>query len=264
MVQRTQRSTSVSPGGLAPVRRPRLRPLAALALSTAAALAGAAALSARLVFLAPERAGGLVRVDQVIELGVLVAGATIAWWLAAGLAAATVCATARGLGGRWAAGERFVARHAPVVVGRALALAIGAGVGLASGVIPAGAEPADPPADLGWVATQAGDGGAGAQTPLSGASGAPQGAPPGAAHVAPPGAASVAPPGATGSVTVRPGDSLWAIAADHLPADASATDIAAEWPRWYESSRAVVGGDPDHIQPGQSLTAPPADSGGPS
>ncbi|MEO7981021.1 MAG: hypothetical protein ABI807_09045 [Sporichthyaceae bacterium] len=58
-------------------------------------------------------------------------------------------------------------------------------------------------------------------------------------------------------VVVRRGDSLWEIAARHLGADAGPAEVAAEWPRWYAANRAVIGGDPDLLRPGQRL-APPA------
>ena len=58
------------------------------------------------------------------------------------------------------------------------------------------------------------------------------------------------------SVRVRPGDSLWLIAAHRLGRGADAADIAASWPRWYAANRAVIGDNPDLIRPGQLLTAP--------
>ena len=58
------------------------------------------------------------------------------------------------------------------------------------------------------------------------------------------------------SYVVRAGDSLWAVAARHLRPGAGAADIAAEWPRWYEANRDVVGADPGLIHPGQRLQAP--------
>src|SRR5690606_468961 len=58
------------------------------------------------------------------------------------------------------------------------------------------------------------------------------------------------------SYEVRPGDSLWTVAATHLGPGARDADIAAEWPRWYTTNRAVVGADPDLIHPGQVLRAP--------
>jgi len=57
-------------------------------------------------------------------------------------------------------------------------------------------------------------------------------------------------------VTVRPGDTLWSIAAEHLPASADVGDIAAAWPAWYEANVDVVGTDPDLIHPGQELVPP--------
>ncbi|HEY5518804.1 MAG TPA: LysM peptidoglycan-binding domain-containing protein [Cellulomonas sp.] len=218
------------------------RPPAVLALSATAALISATTLSVRLVSLAPDRVAGLTRVDDVIELAVLAAGALVAWWLTAGLAAAAGCACARALGRRWSTGERLVARYAPAIVRRGLALAVGTGIGLVSTVVPAGAQPMDPPADLGWVSTQA-VAPAAAITP---------------ATTAPPVDPGDPAPDPAGQVTVQPGDSLWKIAADHLSAGATATDIATAWPRWYETNRAVVGDDPNRIRPGQVLTPPVA------
>ena len=57
-------------------------------------------------------------------------------------------------------------------------------------------------------------------------------------------------------VVVRRGDTLWDIAARHLGPDASAADIAAEWPRWYVANRSLVGPDPGLIRPGQRLRPP--------
>lgn len=241
MIHSDRRITTASPTGSA--RRTGALPVAVLAASAAAALASAAALSARLVSIAPDRAADLTRVEEVVELGVLAAGAAIGWWLTAGLAAAAACASARVLGRRWAAGERFVAQHAPGIVRRGLALAVGAGVGVVSAVVPAGAQSTQPPADLGWVATQV------AAIETSGGPG-----PVVTATAAAPGGAT--PPGAPERVTVQPGDSLWSVAADHLPAGATAAAIAAAWPGWYETNRVVVGDDPDRIRPGQVLTAP--------
>lgn len=57
-------------------------------------------------------------------------------------------------------------------------------------------------------------------------------------------------------VVVRRGDTLWDICARHLPGDATDAEIAAEWPRWYQANRDVIGPDPDRIQPGQRLRPP--------
>ena len=56
-------------------------------------------------------------------------------------------------------------------------------------------------------------------------------------------------------VVVRPGDTLWRIAAERLP---GATDAQVDdgWRRWYVANRATIGPDPDVILPGQQLRAP--------
>jgi hypothetical protein len=63
-------------------------------------------------------------------------------------------------------------------------------------------------------------------------------------------------------VLVRPGDSLWSIAAAQLGRDIVPAEIAVAWPHWYSANRAVIGADPDLIKPGQRL-APPASTGSP-
>lgn len=60
----------------------------------------------------------------------------------------------------------------------------------------------------------------------------------------------------TRDVVVLRGDSLWAIAARHLPTGSSAARIDAAWRRVYALNRAVVGADPDTLQPGQILHVP--------
>lgn len=57
-------------------------------------------------------------------------------------------------------------------------------------------------------------------------------------------------------VAVRAGDSLWTIAARELGPAASDVEIAAQWPRWYEANRQVIGTDPNVLLPGQVLTPP--------
>ena len=57
-------------------------------------------------------------------------------------------------------------------------------------------------------------------------------------------------------VVVRRGDTLWAIAARHLGPDASAADVAREWPRWHAANRGVIGDDPDLVRPGMRLVPP--------
>lgn len=68
-----------------------------------------------------------------------------------------------------------------------------------------------------------------------------------------------------GVAVVRRGDSLWTIAARHLGPDATAAEVAHEWPRWYAANRHLIGDDPGLILPGQVLVAPddtiPGDAG---
>ena len=60
------------------------------------------------------------------------------------------------------------------------------------------------------------------------------------------------------AVVVRPGDSLWAIAAAHLPSGASAASIDASWRQWYAANRDVIGANPNLVIPGQVLLPPRA------
>ena len=69
---------------------------------------------------------------------------------------------------------------------------------------------------------------------------------------------TTASPTPAATIVVAPGDTLWSIAARHLPAGATDAQIAAVWPRWYEANSPVIGADPDVIRPGQVLTVPAA------
>lgn len=57
---------------------------------------------------------------------------------------------------------------------------------------------------------------------------------------------------------VMRGDTLWAIAQQHLPPDADAETVAQTCRAWHDHNRDVIGPDPDLILPGQVLTAPAA------
>jgi hypothetical protein len=111
---------------------------------------------------------------------------------------------------------------------------------------------------------------------LAGGLATPAGATPGALHQDRSGAAATAllaglplPDRATGALpggarstepvdawTVRPGDTLWSVAEQTLPAGAPAGDVTARWHRIYALNRGLVGPDPDHVQPGQRLRLP--------
>ena len=58
------------------------------------------------------------------------------------------------------------------------------------------------------------------------------------------------------TVVVVRGDSLWSIAARHLPEGADDAQVAAAWPAWYAANADVVGSDPDVLLPGQVLVVP--------
>jgi hypothetical protein len=60
------------------------------------------------------------------------------------------------------------------------------------------------------------------------------------------------------TVRVRPGDSLWLIAARRLGVNAPDSKIAGAWPRWYAANAQVIGDDPALIRPGEVLRAPDA------
>jgi nucleoid-associated protein YgaU len=140
------------------------------------------------------------------------------------------------------AASRLAARVTPVAARRAARLAIGLAV--ASGPV-AAALPA-----TAWSvpvehlpAVPAADGTAAPALPAVGRPG--------------PATAAVIATGPTDAqVIVARGDCLWDIAARALGPDAGNADIAAEWPRWYEANRGVIGADPDLIQPGMVLRPP--------
>lgn len=58
------------------------------------------------------------------------------------------------------------------------------------------------------------------------------------------------------SYTVRRGDCLWHIAERHLDTGATSAEITAEWHRWYQANRDVIGDDPDLILVGQVFRVP--------
>ncbi len=58
---------------------------------------------------------------------------------------------------------------------------------------------------------------------------------------------------------MRPGDTLWSIAADDLPAGSTDARIAARWHAIYAANRSLIGPDPDVIVPGQRLRLPGKD-----
>jgi nucleoid-associated protein YgaU len=69
-------------------------------------------------------------------------------------------------------------------------------------------------------------------------------------------AGPVEPAAQPATVVVHRGDTLWAIARDHLGPAGDVGTTANEVERWFEANRAVIGDDPDLIHPGQRLTPP--------
>ncbi|GAA4288969.1 LysM peptidoglycan-binding domain-containing protein [Georgenia daeguensis] len=65
-----------------------------------------------------------------------------------------------------------------------------------------------------------------------------------------------APPGDARTYRVRPGDSLWSIAATHVGEPATTEEVARAWPEWYRANRAELGTNPHLIHPGQLLHVP--------
>ena len=179
----------------------------------------------------------------LLSLVALAAWALLGWLL---LIAAITC-FARTPGRRGRAAARLVRWVAPAGVRRFVELTLGVTVvvgGLGAGPAAAGTHvPPGPPAtvSLDWP------------TPPPPA--APSlDWPPAVAHRQP--APQRPAPQRLAPVVVRPGDSLWAIAAAHLPAGSDEAQIAQAWPSWWSANRAAIGADPDLIHPGLSLTPP--------
>lgn len=57
-------------------------------------------------------------------------------------------------------------------------------------------------------------------------------------------------------IVVRPGDSLWHLAAERLSPEASDATVEHTWRRLYAANAELIGADPDHIEPGQRLERP--------
>lgn len=178
---------------------------------------------------AAERAGGLV------ASGLLLA-TTVLWTYA------TVVLVAAALAAAWPASAPLVRAVAPRacrgLAAGALGLAVGAGPAAAAG------DPVDPaPAPSGTAAL---DG-----LPLPDR-------PFGAGRAPAPRADPSQHPDDT-PVLVRPGDTLWDIAAGRLPPGASDARVSRTWRAWWCANRDVVGPEPDLLLPGQRLTPPAAD-----
>jgi len=222
-------------------------------------LAGTAALAA-LCAAAPRPGSAWHQLTEVSgdpTAPVVAAAALAAWALAAWLVLVVLATLATRLPGTAGALAGAAIRcGAPLAVRRGLeaalgltvaATALGAAPAVAADAVPHAARPAAAVPSLDWP---------GPAAPSLDWPGAPSAAP----ATAPP--VSAPELGAAQAVVVRPGDSLWAIAAAHLTtpgATPSTAAVARSWPRWWSANRAVIGADPDLIQPGTRLV-PPADT----
>ena len=193
-----------------------------------------------LAVLADHRPGGQTR-DDPTSLVVL-AAAWVSWALSCYLLAGVTVAAASHLRRMPATSQRLAARVVPASLRRLVAATVGASAtATVVTVLPAAAW-ADRPAPPAPAATASPLDWPGLVTPIG----------------------LVSPQHHRGSprhdeLVVRPGDSLWSLAARRLGPGASTTAIAAEWPRLYAFNRAAIGPDPNLIHPGQRLTPPAPD-----
>ena len=200
--------------------------------------------------LAAHRPGGQAG-DDPTSLVVL-AAAWVSWALSCYLLAGVAVAAASHLRRMPAASPRLAALVVPASLRRLVAGAVGASAtAMVVTVLPTAAW-ADRPAPPAPAATA---------SPLDWPGLATPSATP-VRHLPAPAIGLVSPPHHRGSprhdeLVVRPGDSLWSLAARRLGPGAPATAIAAEWPRLYAANRAAIGPNPNLIHPGQRL-APPA------
>jgi hypothetical protein len=239
-----------------------------------AATGAGAALAIRLLWLTARPAlataglPGTAGLQAQLVVVTCAALAVVAVWLVVvvGASAWAAAGTARGRQVRWA--EQLSARLAPAVLRRLAAAALGVST-LTALAGPASAS-AGPPAVAAvavalTASATAAPGDAVPGWPQEGSAWqapAPPPVPPAPSTAQPtaplPGAVRAVPGTGEPDVVVRRGDTLWAIAARHLPAGATASQVALEWPRWWAANRDVVGDDPDRLLPGQLLHAPGA------
>lgn len=169
----------------------------------------------------------------------VVAWATICWLALAALA--TLAGRVPGILGALA--RPVAARVAPAAVRRMVELAVGAGVAtsIALAQMPLASAAGSTPSSISVSLDRPAAAAAASTAPAIDLD-RPT-VPPPAAHTA-------------GTVTVRVGDTLWAIAARHLGPQATAAEVAAAWPLWHAANRSVIGPDPSLLHPGQRLVVP--------
>jgi hypothetical protein len=185
------------------------------------------------------------------DLSALVAACAVGlgWLVAAHLVVTTVAVLASAVpGGVGAVGRRIADTVSPRFARSAVRIACGVAVAGAplAGAGTALAEPSDPAAGTRVVAT-------------TGVRVVPATVPVLDRQVVaatPPTTPTTSEPSRGRVVVVRPGDSLWSIAADRLGPRATDAQVAVAWPRWYAANADVIGPDPGLIRPGQHLRVP--------
>lgn len=211
------------------------------------------------------RVAALRTVDDVVTVGVHAVGVVILLWYLGTALVTAGCLLARAAGSAWIGAERRLGTIGAPLMRRLLVAGTGALVAATAVLAPAGATPnlddaaiAD---DLGWGATDGEHAGPeGEPSPAAGAGSTTDPTDPGApdddASAAIPTAGGAAGSRESATYAVVPGDSLWAIAANHLDGEPDDAQVAEAWPLWFDANRDVVGDDPDLIHPGQVLRVP--------
>jgi hypothetical protein len=200
---------------------------------------------------------------SLVGLGVTIFGILVVLWFGIGFCAALAAELLAQRGHHHAA--RYLGVFVPMFMRRAACLALGTSL-VAAQPVYAHADPASSssavtapleapgePSDLDpqWIPVEA--------PRLLGPSWQPTVLPPGGGLLVKEAreSRSVMTP-ATDEIIVRPGDSLWAIAARHIGPQAADVQIAEAWPHWYAANKDLIGDNPDLLQPGQVLRPPAA------
>lgn len=201
-------------------------------------------ISARFAFAAVQVPSYDWTIDLLVTVAVACVGTLAGAWLTVWSSVSILFFAGASLGRRVHRVERFIARRGPAVLRRLIVVSIGAGMSLTAAPAIAADDGVD--AKLGAVSAFAWPNSQ-AQPDTS------QPHEPRSAHAD----VNLTPASKTQeAVTVQPGDTLWAIAAAHLPPGASGAEIAAAWPAWFDLNQDQIGSDPNLIHPGQQLLMP--------
>ncbi|MEP7035495.1 MAG: hypothetical protein ABI934_07900 [Actinomycetota bacterium] len=245
---------------VAPVRTFAAAALAAVSLMTAAGVGSLFLGIARDAWVAIAAAGPASPADGIL-LVVALGGALLSLWLGAGVSLSALA----GLPGALGQASGLVAAHiAPAAASRIVAVVLGttmtAGLSPVAAVASTGFAPgatffASSRVSFGGTTGPASDPGLQlVRTPEPAAEAAPT------PSWLPDEPAAARRPASPTRVAIRPGDTLWSIAADQLGPRATSAQIDAEWHRWFAANRKVIGDDPNRIAPGQVLSPPETSS----